>query len=173
MIRTKLLALCLMVVTMAMTITLEAQTQPLTLAPEDEAQIRAALKTMSDAWNNHDMKAFVSVMADDVEWVNIVGMWWRGKAQVYQAHEAFHQTIFKNRQIHPPEKVELQPAGPDTVIVTSITPTDGFTTPSGHIEPPSRNILTEVFVRRNGRWLIVRGHNTTIVEEAQRSNPVK
>lgn len=139
----------------------------------DAKKIHAVLDGMAEAWNQHDMKAFVSYMTDDVEWVNVVGMWWKGKAQVYQAHEAFHQTIFKNRNLHPAEKVELRSVSPNTMIVTSITPSDGFTTPSGHVEPPSRNLLTLVFVRHSDGWFIVEGHNTTIVEEAQKSNPVK
>jgi uncharacterized protein (TIGR02246 family) len=139
----------------------------------DAAQIREALKGMDSAWNQHDIKAFVSYMTDDVEWVNVVGMWWKGKAQVYQAHEAFHRTIFKNRQLHEPEAVELRLLAPGVVLATTIARADGFTTPSGHVEPPSRNVLTQVFVRRDGRWLVAEGHNTTIVEEAQRSNPVK
>lgn len=143
------------------------------LAEADATQIRAALKGMDDAWNGHDMKAFVSYMTDDVEWVNVVGMWWKGKAQVYQAHEAFHRTIFKTRQLHEPEKVELRLVAPETVLVTIVALADGFTTPSGHTEGPSRNVLTEVFVHRDGRWLLTQGHNTTIVEEAQASNPVK
>jgi len=139
----------------------------------DAAQIREALKGMDSAWNQHDIKAFVSYMTDDVEWVNVVGMWWKGKAQVYQAHEAFHRTIFKNRQLHDPEAVELRLLAPGVMLATIIARADGFTTPSGHVEPPSRNVLTEVFVRHDGRWLVAEGHNTTIVEEAQRSNPVK
>jgi uncharacterized protein (TIGR02246 family) len=146
----------------------------LSSVPEQDAvEIRAALKGMEEAWNRHDMKAFVSYMTDDVEWVNVVGMWWKGKAQVYQAHEAFHQTIFKNRQLHAPERTELKLLAPDCVLVTMIAKADGFTSPSGQVEPPGRSVLTEVFVRRIGKWLVVQGHNTTLVEEAQRSNPVK
>ena len=142
--------------------------------PEADArQIHAVLDSMGTAWNKHDMKAFVSTMTDDVEWVNVVGMWWKGKAQVYQAHQAFHQTIFKNRDLHPAEALALRLVAPDTAIVTSISPADGFTTPDGHVEPPSRNVLTLVFVRRGGTWLVAEGHNTTIVDEAQKSNPVK
>ena len=49
----------------------------LSSVPEQDAvEIRAALKGMEEAWNRHDMKAFVSYMTDDVEWVNVVGMWW-------------------------------------------------------------------------------------------------
>jgi uncharacterized protein (TIGR02246 family) len=119
------------------------------------------------------MKLYVSYMTEDVEWVNVVGMWWKGKAQVYQAHQAFHQTIFKDRAIHEPELVVMRLVAPDAVIVTSRTPTDGYTSPSGHVEPPSRSLLTMVFVKQGGKWLIAEGHNTTVVEEAQKSNPVK
>jgi uncharacterized protein (TIGR02246 family) len=153
--------------------TIAAQAQQATVPEADAVQIQAALRGMTEAWNHHDMKAFVSYMTDDVEWVNVVGMWWRGKAQVYQAHEAFHQTIFKNRDLHEPERVELRRIGPETVVVTSVQAADGFTSPNGHVNPPGRNVLTQVFVHRDGRWLVAEGHNTTIVEEAQASNPVK
>jgi uncharacterized protein (TIGR02246 family) len=142
--------------------------------PERDArEIHAALQGMDDAWNQHDMKAFVSFMTEDVEWVNVVGMWWKGKDKVYQAHQAYHQTIFKNRQFHKPETVELKLIAPGAVLATTIAVVDGFTTPSGHVEPAGRSVLTEIFVHRDGKWLVLEGHNTTLVEEAQKSNPVK
>lgn len=156
-----------------MTVAISGNGQTASPSAEADTQIRAALKGMDDAWNRHDMTAFVSYMADDVEWVNVVGMWWKGKAQVYQAHEAFHRTIFRNRQLHEPEAIELKQVASDCVLVTMIAKADGFTTPSGQVEPAGRSLLTEVFVKRDGKWLLVQGHNTTIVEEAQRSNPVK
>lgn len=128
---------------------------------------------MHDAWNRHDMKAFVSCMSDDVEWVNVVGMWWKGKDQVYRAHEAYHQTIFKNRQLHDSETTVMRSVSPDTVIVTEIVPADAYTTPDGQPRPASRNVLTEVFVRRSGKWMLVEGHNTVLVEASQKNNPIK
>jgi uncharacterized protein (TIGR02246 family) len=168
---TRLFATTILAVTMTTSIYGVGQAVP--LAQPDATQIREALKGMDDAWNRHDMTAFVSYMADNVEWVNVVGMWWKGKAEVYQAHDAFHRTIFKNRQLHEPESIELKLVASDCVLATIIAKADGFTTPSGHVEPPGRSVLTEVFVKRGGKWLVVQGHNTTIVEEAQRSNPVK
>ena len=35
------------------------------------------------------------------------------------------------------------------------------------------NVSTEVFVKREGKWLVVSGHNTTIVEAAQAHDPGK
>jgi len=143
------------------------------VAEKDAAEIRAAISGMDRAWNAHDMKAYVSYMTEDADWVNVVGMWWKGRDQVYRAHEAYHRTIFKNRQLHEPEIVSLRSITSYVVIATIIQAADGFTTPDGRVEPPGRATLTEVFVRRDGKWLLTEGHNTTIVEAAQRSNPVK
>ena len=140
---------------------------------KDAAEIHAALDGMQAAWNHHDMTAFVSYMTDDVEWVNVVGMWWKGKAQVFKAHDAMHKTFFKDRALHDATDVELRAIAPGVVIVTSTVPADGYTTPSGQVMPPDRNVLTEVFVHRNGRWLLTEGHNTTIDEMAIKHDPGK
>ena len=47
------------------------------------------------------------------------------------------------------------------------------TTPDGQVMPPDRNVLTEVFVQRDGRWLVTQGHNTTINEMAAKHDPAK
>jgi uncharacterized protein (TIGR02246 family) len=150
-----------------------AGAQATTVPEKDAAEIRAELQGMQDAWNRHDMKAFVSCMSDDVEWVNVVGMWWKGKDQVYRAHEAFHQTIFKNRQLHDPETMAMRLVAPDAVVVTEVVPADAYTTTDGHPQPANRNVLTEVFVRREGKWVLVEGHNTVIVEASVKNNPIK
>jgi uncharacterized protein (TIGR02246 family) len=150
-----------------------ASAQAATVPEKDAAEIRAELQGMQDAWNRHDMKAFVSCMSDDVEWVNVVGMWWKGKDQVYRAHEAFHQTIFKNRQLHDPETMAMRLVAPDAVIVTEVIPADAYTTTDGRPQAANRNVLTEVFVRREGKWVLVEGHNTVIVEAALKNNPIK
>lgn len=149
-----------------------AVAQPERLPAKDTADIRAEFDGMVAAWNQHDMHAYVRDMADDVEWVNVVGMRWRGKDEVFRAHEAFHKTVFAKRQIHDPEQVDVRAVAPDAAIVTAIEPTDGYTSPNGREMPPTRDVLTLVYARRNGKWLLVEGHNTTIVEAAQASNPV-
>jgi uncharacterized protein (TIGR02246 family) len=166
----RLFAIFLLVVSMTMA------TQGMGKAPsipeEDATQIHAALEGMDDAWNRHDMTAFVSHAADDVEWVNIVGMWWKGKAQVYKALNSFHKTMFKDRQVHEPQGTQLKMVAPNCVVANFIQTIDGFTSPSGQVMPAGRSVLTEVFVKRNGRWLLVRAQNTTIDEQALHFNPL-
>jgi uncharacterized protein (TIGR02246 family) len=150
-----------------------AQAQTIGVDAKDAKEINAALDGMQAAWNHHDMKAFVGYMTDDVEWVNVVGMWWRGKAQVFKAHEAFHKTIFKDRDLHNADTTELRQMAPGVVVVTQIVPADGYTSPSGTVVPPNKNILTTVFVRHGDKWLVSEGHNTVIDERAAAHDPGK
>jgi uncharacterized protein (TIGR02246 family) len=157
-----------MVVILGGTTVSEAQTA---VTGKDSVEIHTALEGMQAAWNHHDMKLFVSYMTDDVEWVNVVGMWWRGKAQVYKAHDALHKTMFKDRELHAPQSTAMRRIAPGVVVVTSVVPADAYKTPDGQVTPANRNVLTEIFVHRNGRWLVAEGHNTVIVEEAQAHDP--
>jgi len=153
------------------TTTVQGRAQKMTVNEKDATEIKAALNGMQAAWNYHDMKAFVSYMTDDVEWVNVVGMWWRGKAQVFKAHDAMHKGMFKDRELHDAQTTEMRAIAPGVVLVTEVIPADAYTSPSGRVEPANRNVLTQVFVLREGRWLLTEGHNTVIVEEAQAHDP--
>ena len=142
-------------------------------APDpDEAAVRAVMSDMREAWLRHDMKAWTSYMTDDVQWVNIVGMWWHGKDEVFRAHDTYHRTIFKDRSFPPPDTVVLRHVAPDTVIANIEGMTGAFTSPSGVYRPAARNILTEVFVKHDGQWLLTAGQNTVVDEAAQKSNPI-
>ncbi len=144
-----------------------------TLAPADQTAIRAVLDNEITAWNHHDMHAYVADMTDDVEWVNIVGMRWVGKDEVFRAHQRYHETIFKNRTLQPWTTVDIRSVTPDVAIVTAVGDADGFTGTDGRIHPPSTSMLTFVLVHRSGRWLIAEGHNTTVDALLAPNNPIK
>ena len=57
-----------------------------TAAGTDDAAIRAAVRTFENGWNAHNMDAMFQSFASDVEFVNIVGMHWRGLPDVKRAH---------------------------------------------------------------------------------------
>jgi ketosteroid isomerase-like protein len=65
----------------------------------EETAIRQVVKDSETAWNKHDMNAFADLFTDDAEWVNVVGMVWRGKAEIKKAHQVMHETYFKNRSV--------------------------------------------------------------------------
>jgi hypothetical protein len=70
---------CLCVVTFAPS--LPAQSL---LAVADKQAIETKVVELHEAWNHHDMAAYTSYMADDVQWINVTGDWWKDKTQVFQ-----------------------------------------------------------------------------------------
>ena len=112
-------------------------------------------------------------MTPDVEWVNVVGMRWVGRDEVFQAHERYHQTLFRNRTLYPLTTLDIRAITPDVAIVTASGKADGYTTSNGTLRPPSSGVLTYVLVHRDGRWLITEGHNTTIDPIAALNNPIQ
>jgi len=132
---------------------------------------REIVTQLEAAWNRHDMAAYGALFHDDAEWVNVVGMHWRGKAEVMKAHTAFHETIFKNCQLHG-EAVSVRKVAPGTVVAVWAHRQDAYATPSGNQQAATFNRLTLVVTQRDGRWHISHGHNVWVNERAARSNPV-
>ena len=48
----------------------------------DEAAIRALEARQPEAWNHHDAKAYANLFTEDGDCVNIVGWWWKGRAEI-------------------------------------------------------------------------------------------
>ncbi len=133
-------------------------------AAADEADIHSTIMTMQGEWNRHDMAAYASHMTDDVEWVNVVGAWWKGKVQLQSTLDRYHKTIFKNRLLHDPTTLGFHELAPGVIVATVIRATDGYTGSDGKAVPPVSDILTLTFVKHDGIWLIAQGHNTSITE---------
>ncbi len=64
------------------------------LSTEDAQAIQKTVAGITDAWNRNDMQAYASFLTGDCEWINIVGMHWRGKAAVMKAHTVYLSTMF-------------------------------------------------------------------------------
>jgi ketosteroid isomerase-like protein len=74
-------------------------------------KVKNVLNAWETAWNASDMDAMWRLATDDVHWVNVVGMHWRGKAEVQKAHQAYFDLMFKDRtaKLDEIESVEALP----------------------------------------------------------------
>ncbi len=136
---------------------MRAQVNP---ASEDVSIIEAKIVELHEDWNRHDMAAYTSNMTDDIQWVNVVGDWWKGKAQVFATLDRYHKTIFKERKLYPAEQLTVRSIAKDVIVSTMINPADAYVTSTGVKQPPTRNVLTLVWVKRGGQWLIAQAQNT-------------
>jgi uncharacterized protein (TIGR02246 family) len=63
------------------------------------AAVTQVVQAFSDCWNRHDMTAFARLFAPDAEFVNVVGLWWKGRDEIEKAHEFTHATMFRKSRL--------------------------------------------------------------------------
>jgi uncharacterized protein (TIGR02246 family) len=129
----------------------------------DEAAIRAILDRQTDAWNKHDMAAFVADTTPDLYWINVVGMHLKGRETVLNAHAKLHTRMFANSHMLTSEITMMREIAPNVIVETHINRIEGVgALPSGAPYPDSGNLITLVFVKTQMGWRIAHAHNTTI-----------
>src|SRR5712692_2737523 len=142
-------------------------------APNDEEQVRKAVKGMAEAWNRHDMEAFGKLFAPDADYVNVGGEWTKGRRAIRINHAYLHGTIpvdtpdvdvprefygiFKTSTIRS-TRIDVRFLRKDVAVAhESSEMTGDARTPS-----PRKFLLTVVLIREDGVWLIAAAQDTEI-----------
>jgi uncharacterized protein (TIGR02246 family) len=137
----------------------------------DSISIEQKVDEIIASWNNHDYSDMANYATEDCDWVNIKGMWWKGRKEVEYAHQVYHQTIFKTSVLKK-NSTHIRFITKDVAIVHLSWRTSAFTTPSGNQVPEGDDLATLVFVKKSGKWLLTAAENVDVVEASQKNNPV-
>jgi uncharacterized protein (TIGR02246 family) len=124
--------------------------------PED------VVAALTDAWNRHDTDAFSSFMADDVQFVNVLGMWWKDRAETVARHKELHASIFKQSRLTG-EVASVKYLRPDVALVHVTWDMVGHAAFDGSPGKPRKGVLSFVLVKDGGGWLVKAAHNTDTV----------
>jgi uncharacterized protein (TIGR02246 family) len=137
-----------------------------TAAPSTDAQTQIAgvVAALAESWNRHDMNTYGAQFTEDADFVNVVGMHWKGRAEITARHEDVHRTIFRNSTLRT-LGYSLRLLAPGVVLAHINWEM------SGHEPPPGapfsaavrHGVISGVFVEQGGRWLITAFQNTDIV----------
>jgi uncharacterized protein (TIGR02246 family) len=141
------------------------------LSKEDDQAVRKTIASVEEAWNTHDMKAMGRLFTEDAEFINVVGMHWRGRDDIVAAHEAYHKTIFKDHRLKT-DSINIRSLGGGHAIAVVTTTNDSFTTPAGQVVPKRQNRQTYVLTKGAEGWKITHGHNVPVDAEAAKYDPV-
>jgi uncharacterized protein (TIGR02246 family) len=115
-----------------------------------------------EAFNRHDAESVSALYADDAEFINVAGMWWRGRAEIRRGTAFVLANIFQNTTIQT-DSVSVRFPTPDTAIAIITSHTVGsFVLPDGTRVSSTNNRLSHFMVKRDGRWLITSRQNTEI-----------
>src|SRR5271166_5532170 len=129
-----------------------------------KAQIANVVAALAASWNRHDMVTYAALFTEDADFVNVVGMHWRGRDLIRERHEEIHRTIFRNSTLRTLD-YSLRPLSPGVVLAHIHWEMSGHENPPGaNFAPGVRHgVITGVFVEQEGRWLIAAFHNTDVV----------
>ena len=133
--------------------------------------VEAVARSYVSAWNAHDMNAMRATLASDAEWVNVVGMHWRGRDQIVFAHAAMHAGMFRNNRLNL-KAISSRQLAPGVAVLLLEFVQDAYQVPSGPLQQRALDRLTLIVLRRPEGWRIVHGHNTIVDERAAPNDPV-
>jgi uncharacterized protein (TIGR02246 family) len=137
----------------------------------DERNIRAVVTAYVEAWNHHEMETLAGLFTDDADWINIVGMHWRGRAAIVKAHDVFHRTIFQKMEIGVTD-IGIRTITSDVAAAVIALQAGEYTAPNGRHQNATLDRLSLILVNRDGKWRIAHGHNTVVDPSAAPFDPV-
>jgi uncharacterized protein (TIGR02246 family) len=142
------------------------------LSTNDKDDIAAVIHGFEDAWAKRDMAAFRSMLTDDCDWVNVVGMHWHGRDEVTEMHHVLLEGRYKGVNFHTLSYEESEIA-PGVALVVLKSQLDDFITPEGQAVKGLQNMGIMVLVKREGKWLVRASENSSIDPRASMKPPAK
>jgi len=132
-------------------------------APSDEAAIREVENQQALTWNRHDAGAYADLFAADGDVVNVLGWWWKGRAEIKSKLSDAFAWVFRDSTLKI-EEVHIRVLDPMTAVVHVMWTLDGAKEPpGGHV--PRQGIQLQILRKAEGRWLIASFQNTNSVPE--------
>jgi uncharacterized protein (TIGR02246 family) len=128
-------------------------------SPADEQLIRGLATQFERAWNSHDMNLLGAITTEDVDFVNVAGLHWKGRPEVVKEHAERHKVRFKN-SVWTTESVSVQSLAPDMALVHVHWQTQGDLDFDLKPWPPRKGIFSLVVVKDEGSWKIRAVQNT-------------
>jgi uncharacterized protein (TIGR02246 family) len=141
-------------------------TTPPAFSADDESAVRTLVNEFANTWNRHDMKAMHERDTDDVEWINVVGHHWRGKATVYKGHVAIHKGMSAKTTMSV-ESATIRSIAPDVAVAVATMHFGSSPDPRFSWMGAAKTRGSFTMVKRDGIWKIAHFQNTVIDPKAE------
>jgi uncharacterized protein (TIGR02246 family) len=109
------------------------------------------------------MDAFAELFAVDTEFLNVVGLWWKGRPAIKGAHEFTHQTMFRNSRLNI-HGVKARFPMPGFAIARCRWKLADHLAPDGAAYPARMGILVYTLQQAGGARRIIDSQNTDFVD---------
>jgi uncharacterized protein (TIGR02246 family) len=129
----------------------------------EETAIRALETRQQEAWNHHDAKAYASLFTEDGDCVNVVGWWWKGRAEIERKLTDAYVYVFKDSTLTI-TGVDIRFLTPQFAVAHVRWTMTGAKTPAG-LPVPQQGIQTHLLQKSRSQWLIAAFQNTNSLPE--------
>jgi uncharacterized protein (TIGR02246 family) len=118
------------------------------------------------AWMARDGAALAALFAEDADFVNVVGIWWRDRPSIERAHQYALDSFFAKSRLAP-GKMTWRALGDDHLLVHQRMRLSGQLAPDGTQAGARSTIFSFVLERSDEGWHAVSAQNTDIVPGAE------
>jgi len=139
---------------------------------DDESAVRALVNGFANSWNQHDMNAMHELDTEDVEWINVVGHHWRGRANVYKGHVAIHKGMSAGTSMSV-ESATIRSIAPSVAVAVVTMHFGASPDPRYSWMGAAKSRGSFTMVKRNGIWKIAHFQNTVIDPKAENQDATK
>jgi len=147
------------------------------LSAKDEAAIRGVVSAFAKSWMDQDMDAMHAIDAEDVDWINVTGNHWRGKANVRRGHTNFLRTIGTKEAVKIDQVLVRLIAPGVAIAVTTLRFSSSdehalrLLTPTGAVAT-GKTRGSFVLVKQGKSWKVAHFQNTIVDPLAEEHDPL-
>lgn len=132
-----------------------------------ESAIRDAIARQADAWNRHDVKAWMAPFSEDAEFINILGTALLGRPEIEQRHAELFSGIFSKSRVTVTTR-QVRSLGATAAVAETDYELRGYDRLPPGIRPTEadgtlRTRMKYVWQLRPEGWRIVTAQNTAIL----------
>lgn len=116
-----------------------------------------------ELWNDRDAFGLANLFTNDAEFINVVGLWWHNRHDIWKAHDYGLKVIFNKSHLEV-RKITKKEVSSDVVIIHTRMKLTGQTSHDGVTQPADRlNIFSFVMKRMEKGWVCMSAHNTDVI----------
>ncbi len=138
--------------------------QPKTFGATDVAALKSLAGKWELYWNNHTMDSMSTMLREDVDFVNVAGVWLKGKTAAVNDHQQKHEGIVFKNSVWTTDSVAIKYVKPDLAILHIGWGLSGDNDPDGTPRKPRHGLFTWVVMKEKKQWQLLAVHNVNIRE---------
>ena len=129
--------------------------------------VEGTLEALIDTWNRHDMDAMEVLFATHADFVNVVGMHFKGRAEIAAAHRLLHDGRFARTRL---KQLQASVNYITSEVALAHVRWEMTGDPAAGPNGTRRGTMSHVLIRKDGQWMFRSSHNTDIVRLPELEN---